>query len=288
MSIIHITDDIKKEFRIQADGKGFVSIRGAARIVGVNQKTLTDYFNGEGVTPLIMAEKLSELGFKGEGVKLFAKAGIPDIALSAIVEYYAMYAAENCTDQAKSALSAFNAIGIRFWIQSELGFQQQIARREQLHIHDLDVLQLEFLANCCFLRDEDLPAAMKDYIPEAFWFLRKEGVLLEHLVDRHRELHEKRKLEVEAQNWMAVVHQAEAMRNGAFKKGIFWEPNLPELVEQQAVETIAQNKARIEIRQKEFQKKSQNKKYMFQVAEFQEQIDRNSIAIAARQKRLLK
>jgi hypothetical protein len=155
------------------------------------------------------------------------------------------------------------------------------------HIHDLDVLQLEFLGHCYFLRDENLPAAMKGYIPEAFWFLRKEQDLLEHLIDRHRELLEKRKLEIAAQNWMGVVHQAEAMRNGAFKKGIFWEPNLPELVEQQAVETIAQNKARIEIRQKEFQKKSQNKKYMFQVAEFQEQIDRSQIVIAGSKLQLI-
>lgn len=254
----------------QFTGESFASLNGVARMA---QKSVGAISKFIGVSKIdVISTKVNTPGGL-QGVSLLSEDDIVNV----LAEYNI------------DRLKQFGKLGVRLALHQIAGYQQPIRQREQLHIHDLDVLQLEFLANCCFLCDEDLPAVMKDYIPEVFWFLRKEGVLLEHLVDRHRELLEKRKLEVEAQNWMGVVHQAEAMRNGAFKKGIFWEPNLPELVEQQAVETIAQNKARIEIRQKEFQKKSQNKKYIFQVAEFQEQIDRSQIAIASsKQQKLLK
>ena len=41
-TIVSIPDEIRNEFRIDPDGKAFVSIRGAARIADINDKTLGD------------------------------------------------------------------------------------------------------------------------------------------------------------------------------------------------------------------------------------------------------
>lgn len=49
MSIVHISDDIKKEFKVISDGIAVVSIRGAARVVGVSETALRNNLKFKGV-----------------------------------------------------------------------------------------------------------------------------------------------------------------------------------------------------------------------------------------------
>ena len=118
-----LIEEIKSEFRINDMGQCTVSLRGAARIVGIKQQTLTAHFQGDSLKPSKMAEKLSGIGFKGDSLAAFSKSGIPDIALSTIIEYYAFEAGRYCTEQALRIYRMFAAIGVRAWIQSELGWK---------------------------------------------------------------------------------------------------------------------------------------------------------------------
>jgi hypothetical protein len=114
MSIVHISDDIKKEFRITSEGQSSITIRGAARALGISDAALRSNlkFKGANFSPSKMAEMLIDKGFNGANFSKYSQVGIPDLAFAVIVEYYAFYAEENCTEQAKAVLSSFVAIGI--------------------------------------------------------------------------------------------------------------------------------------------------------------------------------
>ncbi|MEG3877629.1 hypothetical protein QT972_09635 [Microcoleus sp. herbarium7] len=112
--IVSIPDEIRNEFRIDPDGKAFVSIRGAARIADINDKTLGDSLKtAAGINKTEKAQTLLGKGVEGAGISLsklaqnlvdagfdpgdFAKTGIPDIALAVILKYYA-YKARRTTE----------------------------------------------------------------------------------------------------------------------------------------------------------------------------------------------
>lgn len=118
-----LIEEIKSEFRINDLGQCTVSLRGAARIVGVNQSTLTRQFKGDDLEYSKMVEKLSGSGFEGDALATFSKSGIPDIALALIIEYYAFEAGRYCTEQALNVYRLFAMMGIRAWIQSKLGWK---------------------------------------------------------------------------------------------------------------------------------------------------------------------
>lgn len=56
----------------------------------------------------------------------FSEEGIPDTAFAVICEYYAFEAGKRCTEQAKLVYRAFATIGIRTWIQRELGWSDRL------------------------------------------------------------------------------------------------------------------------------------------------------------------
>lgn len=120
-SLQQLLDEIKSEFEVKGKGVGYVSIRGAARIVGVTHTSLVR----DGVfSNQKLSEKLEGFGFDAAA---FVKDGIPDAALAIIVEYFAFDAGKNCTSEAKACQRAFAAIGIRKWIHSVVGYQEQSA-----------------------------------------------------------------------------------------------------------------------------------------------------------------
>ena len=142
-NIVRIPDEIRNEFRIDADGKAFVSIRGAARIADINDKTLGDSLKtAAGIKPLEDPKTFANKGLEAAGVKPsklaqmllesgfapgdFAETGIPDIALSIILKYYA-YKAKRTTEQAERFYDAMSAIGIRTWIQQQLGWNSTLS-----------------------------------------------------------------------------------------------------------------------------------------------------------------
>ena len=118
-NIVRIPDEIRNEFRIGADGKAFVSIRGAARIADINDKTLGDSLKtAAGINPSKLAQTLTDKGFEPAG---FFVSGIPDVALAIILKYYA-FKANRTTEQAERFYDAMSAVGIRTWMQQQLNW----------------------------------------------------------------------------------------------------------------------------------------------------------------------
>jgi hypothetical protein len=129
MSSITVFEQIQKELRVDADGVGYCSIRGAARLAGVAHTGLVQGFQNDGkLLASKLAEMLSDEGFWGGKLESFAIHGIPDTALSVILEYYAFEAGRYCTDIAKAAYRAFARVGIRATIQDVCGFRKESER----------------------------------------------------------------------------------------------------------------------------------------------------------------
>ncbi len=118
-NIVSIPDEIRNEFRIDAEGKAFVSIRGAARIADIDHKALIKAFKKTGdFYTSKLAQMLTASEFEPGD---FSETGIPDIALSVVLKYYA-YKANHTTEQAERFYDAMSAIGIRTWIQQQLNW----------------------------------------------------------------------------------------------------------------------------------------------------------------------
>jgi|GEM_PF-5367385 len=120
--LTEITAQINDEITLDADGKGSISMRGAARLAGVRVQTLSTHFlipseANVSFVPSALFKKLTERGFQPS-----VGVSISDLALSVILEYYAFDAGKRCTEAAKQCVSVFAAIGIRAWMQDIKGY----------------------------------------------------------------------------------------------------------------------------------------------------------------------
>ncbi len=120
MSNIILPEEIKAEFTINSDGSTVTSIRGAARLAGVNEKALRYQFSTAEKSAPKLAQKLMEHGFNPAE---FSRNGITEVALSVILEFYSFDAGARCTEQARFVYRAFASIGIRVWLQEQLDYQ---------------------------------------------------------------------------------------------------------------------------------------------------------------------
>lgn len=111
------------ELSVRADGTGFVTIRGAARLAGVSDTALRVGFQSANLEPSRMAKKLMESGFEAAELSGFSANGIPDEALAVILEYYALDAGIHCKEQAKHVYRSFAKVGIRSVIWKVKGFE---------------------------------------------------------------------------------------------------------------------------------------------------------------------
>lgn len=122
--LIALTEDLKKEIRIDSEGKGFVTIRGAARLLGLSSSTLISNF-GDRIDTSKLAKTLAEHDFD---VIAFPTSGIPDTALSLLAYHYSVeskYSSEETKKLCSKILWLSSSIGIRTWIQKELGYNPQ-------------------------------------------------------------------------------------------------------------------------------------------------------------------
>jgi hypothetical protein len=120
----NVSDRIQQEIEIDIQGHGKASIRATARLAGVSDMALRKAFNSANLEPSELAIKLMEQGFSGANLNDWSGIGIPDIAVSTILEYFAFDAGRYCTEQAKLAYKAFAAVGIRTWMQQIKDWQE--------------------------------------------------------------------------------------------------------------------------------------------------------------------
>lgn len=114
-----IPEEIKSEFSVKPDGSTTVTLRGAERLLGISHQALSKALSGN-QNGSKLAKNLISKGFQ---VATFGTNGIPDIAFGLIVTYYAFKSEQHCTAQAEAIHDAFEAIGVRTWIQNELGWK---------------------------------------------------------------------------------------------------------------------------------------------------------------------
>ena len=129
--IFHLPEDIRQEFSIDEKGKAYASQSAIARLCGVSRQSINELLE-----KILSGKALSESlnPFKGNDYSVSGK--IPDLVVAAIINHYAMYARKT-TEEAKKVSLCFQAIGIRTWIQTELGWQQE---KPQLSLEDMIAL----------------------------------------------------------------------------------------------------------------------------------------------------
>lgn len=122
ISLADIEESIKSEIKINSNGVGYVTIRGAARLAFVSDKSLRAAFASAEGKPSRLSKFLAQYGFGAEEQKRFATDMMPDKAVALIVNYYAMHAENYCTYEARFSVLAFSTIGIRTWLQRSVGY----------------------------------------------------------------------------------------------------------------------------------------------------------------------
>lgn len=118
-------DQIKSEIRIDESGKGYSTIRGVSRIVGVDESSLRGLLTiGAGKNLSKLTELLMQQGFDLRG----SFDGIPDLAVSVIIKYYAYYTDKRCPqsvkDRCKKIDLAHSGIGMRVWMRNLTGWTE--------------------------------------------------------------------------------------------------------------------------------------------------------------------
>ncbi|MGK7895885.1 MAG: hypothetical protein AB4372_20295 [Xenococcus sp. (in: cyanobacteria)] len=129
--IFHLPDDIRQEFSIDENGQAYASQSAIARLCGIRQQSINELLE-KIATGKTLSESLEP--FSGNDYRATGK--IPDLVVAAIINHYAMYARKT-TEEAKKVSLCFQAIGIRTWIQTELGWQQE---KPQLNLEDMIAL----------------------------------------------------------------------------------------------------------------------------------------------------
>jgi len=67
-NIVASIEDIKKEIKIDSQGRGYASIRGTARLAGVDESTLREHFSSAGFSTSNLCKTLINHGFDPAGV----------------------------------------------------------------------------------------------------------------------------------------------------------------------------------------------------------------------------
>lgn len=127
VAMILISQAQSNELKIDSQGKSTFSIRATARLAGIQESSIRRQFDSAALKGSKLGEMLSEQGFEGAALKSWVINGIPDIAVSCIIGYYAMHAGRHCTEEAKNMMTVFTALGLRVFVQKVVGYQSAIA-----------------------------------------------------------------------------------------------------------------------------------------------------------------
>lgn len=122
MNNLALIEQICSEFSLRNDVLT-TSIRGTARLVDVDESALRKAFNSVRTTrPSKLGQMLIDYGFDPTN---FNKTGVPSGAVAIIVCYYASFAGERCTEQAKQFNLVFSNIGFEKWAKQMLGVEEK-------------------------------------------------------------------------------------------------------------------------------------------------------------------
>jgi hypothetical protein len=113
-SIEQIESELSKEVRCDDKGRGFFTVKGAARLADIDDSSLGKSLGtGAALQPSKMAKFLISKGFDGAALPKWRTEGIPDQAVHSILEYFTFEAGRHCTEKAKAAFRFVGCWGIR-------------------------------------------------------------------------------------------------------------------------------------------------------------------------------
>lgn len=137
----YIIHQLRSEIKVDDTGKGTCSIRGTARLADVSPGGLTDSLKtGVQLERSKLAAYLIQQGFDGVQLANFGQTGIPDMAVGAILEYYAFEAGRYCNEQSKLVYRAMGRIGVRARMQDVTGYQKP--SQEKIDVDNFVIRQL--------------------------------------------------------------------------------------------------------------------------------------------------
>jgi hypothetical protein len=139
-------ESAKKDFSCDAQGKGFVSLRGLARLCGVRYQS---WGRGDSIFTTAIDRTLAEQGVTKIEV---TASGIPDTVAAIVIAHYAQQGKE----VAQKTLLAFAAFGLRKAIQETTGFKA---------IEKRTLSQSEIINLCCL----PVPTSWQRRFPEEYY-----------------------------------------------------------------------------------------------------------------------
>ncbi len=131
IEIAQIIEQIKQEITVDASGQGKASMKATARLAGVSDKAIAKALESANLEPSKLAVMLMEQGFDAANLTEWRTNGIPDIAITIILDYYGYEAGRYCTKQAKLICRAFKTIGVRAWMQDIMGWTKPATQPPQ-------------------------------------------------------------------------------------------------------------------------------------------------------------
>ncbi len=113
-NIRSITDSIKAEIKVDANGNATLTMRGTSRLLNLGSNQLSHHYMAA-----TLIQTLTEYGFDPAS---FNEKGIPDVALGLIANYYA-YESKATNDQAKQVAQFLSAMGARAALRQVAGWK---------------------------------------------------------------------------------------------------------------------------------------------------------------------
>lgn len=131
VSIESVISKIKKEVRVDDNGRGFASLRATARLAGISH---TRIIRGGAYTGNSVGKMLAAHGIDPGAL---IENGVPDFVVALIVEHYAFDDEDSnepprSNTTARLTYRAFAAIGIRAWMQDVVGWSKPKPREKPL------------------------------------------------------------------------------------------------------------------------------------------------------------
>jgi hypothetical protein len=146
-NLMEVLSELKSEFKCDSEGKAFSSIRGVARLVGVVESSIRESFDSARISNSKLVQKLMEQGFDSARILNFSKEGIPDVAITTILEYYTFDAGARCTEQAKRVYKLVANVGLRVVMQKAVNWQPTEEPKKTKSKLEIDLMIADYLKN---------------------------------------------------------------------------------------------------------------------------------------------
>lgn len=145
-----IQEQIRKEIKVDAEGKGYASIKGTARLAGIDDTELgRNLKSAAGEKPTKLAQFLIAQKVQPAVLAKVGEDGVPDYVVTLVVKYYAFLAGRYCNATAKTNDLATGGMGMRVYFRQLAGWKPSATTES---VEEFITRQLPMVANVWELR----------------------------------------------------------------------------------------------------------------------------------------